>query len=838
MVQVSIKEALRLGIAAHRNGNAAEAQSMYLAILDLDPDNSDANHNLGVLGVELNQIEKALPFFERAITSNNQVKQYWFSYIEALIKLNRDTEADIAIQKARKFFGPDSRLNSYKNTKNPESKVTKKNRSLNASIRNAKKFLKQKKYEEAQQICETVLNVFPGNVDAKKILQLINRNTSDLTSSVGVNIPSNAINALIADYQKGSFEEVITAGATLVYQYPTSVELLNIVAAAQSSSGKLQEAVGFYKKAISISPEQPHLFNNLGNALRRLKSFEEAIQNLKHAIEIHPDYFDAHINLGLTYKDLNQTDLALKHFVRARNIRPEDRQPNLMIVNTISNSISFKGSQDVLDALTEITKDHSLWKSVELSNVLTAYFKREIKFKDFDFYEYERSHLFERTVKLISKSELLQQFIKFCVIPDIEVEKLFRAMRKEILLKLSKVSVLNIIGFQNALALQCDVNEYIYRISDEEQIYLEEIQTVIERKLESNEQPTSDEILCFASYLPLRRLLNLKNLTVNSEIKELYIRQVEDFKKELELKASIKHAVFGNGVTKEVRAQYEQNPYPRWITASISNNSIDIRQLASSIPLRLSSSALTSSKSLRVLIAGCGTGLQAIEAATRFKNASVDAIDISTSSLAYAKRKADELNITNINFQHLDILQIDQLGEKYDIIESVGVLHHMEDPVSGWRALTKCMHSGSLMKVGLYSAKARETINFIRNDVSKRKLELTVDEIIDYRHWLLSQSDLDYAKVLKFLDFYSLSEFRDLLFHVQEHQFSIPELKQIISDLGLTFCGFELPENVQIAFGLRSTKHDPFSLDMWGELEEANPELFAGMYQFWVQKYK
>ena len=140
MVEVSIKEALRLGIAAHKSGDAAKAQSLYLAILDRDPHHADANHNLGVLGVELNQINEALPFFEKAITSNNQVKQYWFSYIEALIKVNRDAEADIAIQKAKKLLGADSRLDSYKFTIKPESKVIKKNRSLNASIRNAKNF--------------------------------------------------------------------------------------------------------------------------------------------------------------------------------------------------------------------------------------------------------------------------------------------------------------------------------------------------------------------------------------------------------------------------------------------------------------------------------------------------------------------------------------------------------------------------------------------------------------------------------------------------------------------------------------------------------------------------
>ncbi len=76
---------------------------------------------------------------------------------------------------------------------------------------------------------------------------------------------------------------------------------------------------------------------------------------------------------------------------------------------------------------------------------------------------------------------------------------------------------------------------------------------------------------------------------------------------------------------------------------------------------------------------------------------------------------------------------------------------------------------------------------------------------------------------------------KDLLFHVQEHRFTIPHLKQCLGELGLKFCSFE----TQMTSHFKQTnkaKDDPYDLDKWQAYEEANPRAFTGMYQFWCQK--
>src|SRR6202035_4175860 len=85
-----------------------------------------------------------------------------------------------------------------------------------------------------------------------------------------------------------------------------------------------------------------------------------------------------------------------------------------------------------------------------------------------------------------------------------------------------------------------------------------------------------------------------------------------------------------------------------------------------------------------ILIAGCGTGQQALDAANLFADARLLAIDLSLPSLAFAKRMAHELGITNIAFAQADILGLGALDRTFDSIEAMGVLHHLADPWAGW----------------------------------------------------------------------------------------------------------------------------------------------------------
>jgi hypothetical protein len=93
------------------------------------------------------------------------------------------------------------------------------------------------------------------------------------------------------------------------------------------------------------------------------------------------------------------------------------------------------------------------------------------------------------------------------------------------------------------------------------------------------------------------------------------------------------------------------------------------------------------------------------------------------------------------------------------------------------------------------------------------------------------------GNLLKVTDFYSTSSCRDLLFHVQEHQLTLPEIAAFLRENELNFLGFEAEPDVLNAYRQRYP-NDPAAIDLaqWQAFEQENPDTFFGMYQFWVQK--
>jgi SAM-dependent methyltransferase len=266
-----------------------------------------------------------------------------------------------------------------------------------------------------------------------------------------------------------------------------------------------------------------------------------------------------------------------------------------------------------------------------------------------------------------------------------------------------------------------------------------------------------------------------------------------------------------------------------------------ISQVLKSAKLQLNFEAQQFSDNPDILVAGCGTGQHALGTASNFLNCNVLAIDLSLSSLSYAKRKTQELGLKNIEYMQGDILKLDQLEREFDIVESVGVLHHMDDPLAGWKVLVGKLRADGLMNIGLYSEIARQSIANARREIAKKEYTSSPDDIRRYREEIttvVTKSNPGTPKTTDYNDFFSLSECRDLLFHVQEHRFTLPQIEEALNDLGLKFLGFELPESwVRNEFRKLYPAEDALvSLPLWHQFELKKPNTFARMYQFWVQK--
>jgi len=197
------------------------------------------------------------------------------------------------------------------------------------------------------------------------------------------------------------------------------------------------------------------------------------------------------------------------------------------------------------------------------------------------------------------------------------------------------------------------------------------------------------------------------------------------------------------------------------------------------------------------------------------------------------------MKIGNIEFAHGDILELGEFDKRFDVILSTGVLHHLSNPTEGLRILTNLLNTGGFFKLGLYSKIARRRIIEARKYIAHQSYGSSPDEIRKCRQDFLFLDDNDQLKkIIELTDFYSLSMCRDLLFHVQEHRFDLIQIKEVIEDIGLEFLGFEIPDRSVVTQYRSQYSCDPdaTSLDLWHRYELDHPDVFLGMYQFWIRK--
>jgi SAM-dependent methyltransferase len=182
-------------------------------------------------------------------------------------------------------------------------------------------------------------------------------------------------------------------------------------------------------------------------------------------------------------------------------------------------------------------------------------------------------------------------------------------------------------------------------------------------------------------------------------------------------------------------------------------------------------------------------------------------------------------------------MRLGTLGRTFDLIESNGVLHHLADPWAGWRVLLALLRPRGFMRIGLYSETARWGVVAARALIVQAGYGATPAEIRRFRHDLMQREDDLARNVMWFNDFYSTSECRDLLFHVQEHRMTIPQIGAFLAAHDLQFLGFEIDPETRRRYAARFPSDATMTdLDRWHAFEQDNPHTFANMYRFWVQK--
>ena len=674
---------------------------------------------------------------------------------------------------------------------------------------------KAQRYDEAEKLALSITQEFPENKVAWKVLAAVLK-------------------------QNGKINEALIVCQKSVELDPQDAEALKNLGILQQEQNRLKEAEESFRKAIVLKPNFALAHTNLGTLLQTQGKLNEAEVSYKKAIAVKPDYAEAHNNLGVILKDLGKLGEACSVFIKAINLNPysTDTYANLGIAieNVRFNSSNVK----FYPLLIRLLGSENFVRPVNLAPSILSLLKHDPLLKNL-----LNKKNFAKSFKEINsiivsldKLKLLHHLMRVCPLPNHEFENFFVNMRKLILTYLDNFKeTAELIYFLSTLSIHCFTNEYVYVEKDEETKLIEKLETDIVQTIEKSEQPEIKKILCLASYRPLHRYNWCQKLEKLDNEKELKSRLIEEPYTEKMIMAEI--PVLGkisDNISCKVRAQYEENPYPRWVKTGIPAKAKSISEICIEENIHLHSESIKKVISPNVLIAGCGTGQHSIHTASRFSNSQVTAIDLSLASLAYAKRKTTELGITNLKYLQADILGLDQLEQKYDIIDSVGVLHHMDKPMVGWTVLTDLLNPGGLMRIGLYSELARQHIVEARKEISLMKIGASKSEMREFRQTISESKDINHQLLTKSKDFFSLSMLRDLIFHVQEHRFTLPQIKNCLDKLKLKFCGFTTKDAISNLKKFSGRDADIYDLALWHQFEKSNPQAFSAMYQFWCQK--
>jgi len=440
---------------------------------------------------------------------------------------------------------------------------------------------------------------------------------------------------------------------------------------------------------------------------------------------------------------------------------------------------------------------------------------------------------------------LLQRLMEAVVVPSLFVERLVGAARAGLLREATSGAAADPslpLPSIVAMAHQCFNCEYVHAESPEEAVAATRLASAIAAARDAGESVPLPWYAVYASYRPLHTLAHADAIAaqlLSTPLSSLAIRQIREPQDEARLRATIPALTqVASAVSAAVRDQYESNPYPRWlrIERDVAQTSVAafLHRLFPHADL-----ADFPAAPARILVAGCGTGRHPIGTARRFPDSSVLAIDLSLASLAYAKRKTNELGIRNIEYRQADLLAMGTFPERFDVIDATGVLHHLEDPVAGWKVLCGLLRPGGVMRVGLYSEMARRHVVRARELIAAEGFAPTAEGIRACRAAILARRDDPLlARVARGEDFYSLSGCRDLVFHVQEQRFTLPRIAGILDELGLEFIGFEWPDaDAPARYRARfPDDHALTDLDNWHALETDRPHTFVLMYQFWARK--
>ena len=325
---LTIDQALQQAVAHHQAGRFQDAERLYRAILKTQPNHPDANHNLGVLAVQVQQPTASLPHFKAALEANPNQGQYWLSYIDALIQTGQTDAGRYVLEQGRQqgLQGDAIDVLDAQLSEGEQGQIL-----SNADHHHA---LKESLSVESAAPQTSMKNIKTNSVKP--------RPDSKHTPPQGKSPSPEEINTLVVLFTEARYMEAARLAQVMTESYPLHGFGWKVMGAVLKQMGRNTDALVFMKNAAALSPGDAETHNNLGNTLKELERLDEAEASYRMAIQIKPDYAEAHNNLGVTLKEMGRLEDAEASYRRATQIKSE----YVVALNNLGMTLNEMGRLD------------------------------------------------------------------------------------------------------------------------------------------------------------------------------------------------------------------------------------------------------------------------------------------------------------------------------------------------------------------------------------------------------------------------------------------------------------------------------------------------------------
>lgn len=269
-VSTALDQQLQEAVAWHAAGQLAEAEQGYRAILQSQPEHTQANYNLGVLLLQQGQAKAARSFFTAALQSSPEREQCWLACIEVFIQCGELAAARNLLDRALRRFVDSEEL--------------------------------------------------PGM--AERLVAIAAQAVGGIASEATA--PAKDVERLIELCTAQRYADGEAQARALTERYPLDPFGWKALGVVYEGLGRAAEALPAMQRAAELQPEDAEAHFNLGNGYKCVRRLAEAEASYQRALELDPLMDQAHTNLAGIYCDLQRLPEAEACYRTALRLRPEN----------------------------------------------------------------------------------------------------------------------------------------------------------------------------------------------------------------------------------------------------------------------------------------------------------------------------------------------------------------------------------------------------------------------------------------------------------------------------------------------------------------------------------